>query len=168
MRGSLDVEDHHISLTELFAKYKTDPRFGLTKAEAEARLAKHGKNVITPNKKGFRTRRFFRRVFYASTVVRFIMILISLFDIVLHKIQDDIAAELCINLLIMIFNNSVVGVCYYVQVNQSKDLIICIVFLLCRHNSRKCVLSWRNVGENNITLEHWNFTLEPISVGVAN
>ncbi|VDP73346.1 unnamed protein product [Schistosoma curassoni] len=50
LKQELDMDEHRISLDELYSRLSTDPQSGLTAEQAKTRLERDGPNALTPPK----------------------------------------------------------------------------------------------------------------------
>ncbi|XP_067007033.1 sodium/potassium-transporting ATPase subunit alpha-like [Anabrus simplex] len=69
LKQELDIDDHKISLDELYHRYNTDPDYGLSHAQAKQNLERDGPNVLTPIKKSATWVRFLKTMFQGFSLL---------------------------------------------------------------------------------------------------
>ncbi|CAF3572289.1 unnamed protein product, partial [Adineta steineri] len=60
---SSEIDDHKITLTELYQRYNTDPKIGLTDAKVEEIFNRYGPNILSQSKTTVEWMKLCRQIF---------------------------------------------------------------------------------------------------------
>ncbi|KAL0276244.1 UNVERIFIED_CONTAM: hypothetical protein PYX00_003853 [Menopon gallinae] len=119
-RRSIIFDDHRISVGEICSRYGTNLRLGLSNSEAEARLAKNGKNILISHKKRTKNRLLFKRLVYITSIVRLIAILSNIFNVFLLRVRNESCVEQIMVLVAFTANTIIIAAFYFIQMKVAN------------------------------------------------
>ena len=99
------MNEHTLKSGEVLRKLKTDPKRGLSKAEAKSRLIKYGKNSITYEKKRSFLRKFFAQFSDFMVIILIIAASVSFITSVISRSGDYVDTIIILGIVLLLLSN---------------------------------------------------------------